>query len=126
LNGSIRARASAVRFADWMAYGGLPTKTVLAKPRHPYTITLMNAAPVANPWKRNLLSVEIKGEVPSSINPPTGCRFNPRCPYMEEVCTRIDPPLEEVTPGHFVACHFKEKTAGAVPPASAIPVEIIR
>lgn len=96
-----------------------PTKNVLAEPRHPYTITLMNAAPIANPWKRNLLSVEIKGEVPSSINPPPGCRFNPRCPYAQQVCTEIDPPLEEVSPGHLVACHFKELTAPQAQKAAA-------
>ncbi|MDG6926617.1 MAG: ABC transporter ATP-binding protein [Nitrososphaerota archaeon] len=101
----------AVMYAGHVVEYG-PTKRVLAAPRHPYTVTLMSAAPIANPWKRNLLNVEIKGEVPSSINPPPGCRFNPRCPYAEDVCTKVDPPLEEVIPGQFVACHFKEKTAG--------------
>jgi oligopeptide/dipeptide ABC transporter ATP-binding protein len=87
-----------------------PAKTVMTKPRHPYTITLMEAAPIANPRKRNLLDIEIKGEVPSIVNPPAGCRFHPRCPYAEEVCRQTPPPLEEVSPGHTVACHFKEKT----------------
>jgi oligopeptide/dipeptide ABC transporter ATP-binding protein len=100
----------AVMYAGHVVEYG-PTKTVLAAPRHPYTITLMNAAPIANPWKRNLLNVEIRGEVPSSINPPPGCRFNPRCPYAEGICSEVDPPLEEVSPAHLVACHFKEKTA---------------
>ena len=100
----------AVMYAGHVVEYG-PTKTVLAAPRHPYTITLMNAAPIANPWRRNLLSVEIRGEVPSAINPPPGCRFSPRCPYAEGVCSRVDPLLEEVSPGHFVACHFDEKTA---------------
>lgn len=99
----------AVMYAGHLVEYG-PTKTVMAKPRHPYTITLMEAAPVPNPWKRNLLNIEIKGEVPSAINPPNGCRFNPRCPYAESICQQIDPPLEEVSPGHLVACHFKEKT----------------
>jgi oligopeptide/dipeptide ABC transporter ATP-binding protein len=70
----------------------------------------MRAVPVANPRKRKLLNVEIKGEVPSAINPPSGCRFNPRCPYAEGICQQIDPPLEEISSGHLVACHFKEKT----------------
>jgi peptide/nickel transport system ATP-binding protein len=113
----------AVMYAGHLVEYG-PTKTVMAKPRHPYTITLMEAAPKANPWVRNLLNIEIKGEVPSSINPPSGCRFNPRCPYAELICKEIDPPLEEVSPGHLVACHFKEKTesvviAGDVPPQIA-------
>jgi oligopeptide/dipeptide ABC transporter ATP-binding protein len=103
----------AVMYAGHLVEYG-PTKTIMAKPRHPYTITLMTAAPIANPWKRNLLNIEIKGEVPSAINPPTGCRFNPRCPYVGDVCTKVDPPLEEVSPGHLVACHFKAKTADVV------------
>jgi oligopeptide/dipeptide ABC transporter ATP-binding protein len=103
----------AVMYAGHLVEYG-PTKTIMARPRHPYTITLMTAAPIANPWKRNLLNIEIKGEVPSAINPPTGCRFNPRCPYVGDVCTKVDPPLEEVSPGHLVACHFKAQTADVV------------
>ena len=101
----------AVMYAGHVVEYG-PTKEVLANPRHPYTITLMSAAPVADPWRRNLLNVEIRGEVPSTINPPPGCRFNPRCSYAQEVCSRVDPPLEPVASGHLVACHFKEKTEG--------------
>lgn len=88
-----------------------PTKSVLAKPRHPYTIAMIASAPEPDPWKRNLLNVEIRGEVPSAINPPTGCKFHPRCPYAEKVCSEVNPPMEEIAPGHFVACHFVEKTA---------------
>jgi oligopeptide transport system ATP-binding protein len=88
-----------------------PSGSVIAKPRHPYTITLIASAPVPNPWKRNLLSTEIKGEVPSAINPPSGCKFHPRCPYAEQVCTDKVPELREIAPGHFVSCHFVEKTA---------------
>ncbi len=103
----------AVMYAGHLVEYG-PTKTVMANPRHPYTITLMKAAPIANPWTRNLLNIEIRGEVPSAIKPPPGCRFNPRCPYAEEICVRVDPPLEEISGGHLVACHFKEKTEGAM------------
>jgi peptide/nickel transport system ATP-binding protein len=88
-----------------------PTKSVIQKPRHPYTITLIASAPIPNPWKRNLLTAEIKGEVPSAINPPSGCRFHPRCPYAEKICSEVNPPLEPVSPGHYVACHFVSKTA---------------
>jgi peptide/nickel transport system ATP-binding protein len=103
----------AVMYAGHLVEYG-PTKAVMANPRHPYTITLMQAAPIANPWTRNLLNIEIRGEVPSAINPPSGCRFNPRCPYAGDICTKVDPPLEEISGGHLVACHFKEKTEGAV------------
>jgi oligopeptide/dipeptide ABC transporter ATP-binding protein len=88
-----------------------PTKSVLAKPRHPYTIAMISSAPEPDPWKRNLLNVEIKGEVPSAINPPSGCKFHPRCPYAEKICSEVIPPPQEIAPGHLVACHFVEKTA---------------
>jgi len=87
------------------------TSEIMAKPRHPYTIALISSAPIANPWKRNLLQVEIRGEVPSAIDPPSGCKFHPRCPYAESICSNEDPKLREISPGHFVACHFVEKTA---------------
>lgn len=88
-----------------------PTASVIAKPRHPYTITLIASAPIPNPWKRNLLNTEIKGEVPSSINPPPGCKFNPRCPYAEKLCTEQSPELREISPAQYVSCHYAEKTA---------------
>ncbi len=87
-----------------------PSAAVISKPRHPYTITLISSAPVPNPWKRNLLSTEIRGEVPSSINPPSGCKFHPRCPYAEKICSEQIPELREISPGQFVSCHFAEKT----------------
>lgn len=88
-----------------------PTRTVITKPRHPYTIALINSAPIPDPTKKNLLQVEIKGEVPSAINPPSGCKFNPRCPYAESRCSEANPALEEISLNHFVACHFVQKTA---------------
>jgi peptide/nickel transport system ATP-binding protein len=101
----------AVMYAgNLVEYGS--SKNILAKPRHPYTIALIQAAPKADPRARNLMDLEIVGEVPSAVNPPSGCKFNPRCPYAEKVCTEKNPPLEEIEPGHFVACHFVEKTAG--------------
>jgi peptide/nickel transport system ATP-binding protein len=100
----------AVMYAgNLVEYG--PTLDVIDSPRHPYTIALINSAPIPDPWKRNLLKIEIKGEVPSAVNPPPGCRFNPRCPYMESVCTRDNPELRQIGPNHLVACHFAEKTA---------------
>jgi oligopeptide transport system ATP-binding protein len=93
---------------DAVEYG--PTEEIMAKPRHPYTIALISSAPIANPWKRNLLQVDIRGEVPSAINPPSGCKFHPRCPYAESICSRQNPKLREISPGHKVACHFVDKT----------------
>ncbi|MDH2900177.1 MAG: ABC transporter ATP-binding protein [archaeon] len=88
-----------------------PSDSVISKPRHPYTITLISAAPIPNPWKRNLLNTEIRGEVPSAINPPSGCKFHPRCTYAGKRCSEEAPELKEISPGHFVSCHFAEKTA---------------
>ncbi len=88
-----------------------PTAAVNANPRHPYTKTLIASAPIPNPWKRTLLTTEIRGEVPSVINPPSGCKFNPRCPYAEQICREKIPELRGIGPGQSVACHLAEKIA---------------
>ena len=88
-----------------------PTRTVISRPRHPYTIALISSAPIPDPKTRNLLQTEIRGEVPSAIDPPLGCKFNPRCPFAEGICTSSNPPLQEISPEHVVACHFVNKTA---------------
>lgn len=88
-----------------------PSEVVISKPRHPYTISLIASAPIPNPWKRNLLNTEITGEVPSAINPPTGCKFHPRCPYVQAICSEKAPELREIQLGQFASCHFVEKTA---------------
>jgi peptide/nickel transport system ATP-binding protein len=83
---------------------------VVHKPLHPYTEALIAAVPVPDPTARRI-SVTIKGEVPSAINPPAGCRFNTRCPYVMEVCKQKEPPLTEVSEGRFTACflHIGQK-----------------
>lgn len=88
-----------------------PTDAVIKDPRHPYTIALITSAPIPDPKERNLLKVEIVGEVPSVVNPPSGCRFHPRCPYAEQKCSDQEPLLEPLGPRRFAACHFIEKTA---------------
>jgi oligopeptide/dipeptide ABC transporter ATP-binding protein len=88
-----------------------PSESVISKPRHPYTISLIASAPIPNPWKRNLLNTDIKGEVPSAINPPSGCKFHPRCPYAQPICSEKYPELLEINSGQFVSCHFVDKTA---------------
>jgi peptide/nickel transport system ATP-binding protein len=80
------------------------TEELYRAPKHPYTAALMAAVPVADPRVKTG-NVELKGEVPSPANPPSGCYFHPRCEFAVEVC-RTQPPLfREITPGHFVACH---------------------
>lgn len=77
---------------------------IFSDPMHPYTQALMHAIPVPNP-ERQRRTVELKGEVPSAINIPHGCRFNTRCPFAEAQCLKIEPELVAVKPGHFVACY---------------------
>ena len=85
-----------------------PTDSVIAKPLHPYTNTLVASAPVPDPHKRNILNIEIKGEVPSSVNPPSGCKFHPRCRYAQKMCSETKPELREILGNSFAACHFAE------------------
>jgi oligopeptide/dipeptide ABC transporter ATP-binding protein len=81
------------------------TAETFASPLHPYTRMLLSSVPVPDPtMEREKLT--IKGEVPSSIDPPSGCRFHPRCPEAKEICIKTKPDLIEVEPGHLVACHL--------------------
>lgn len=79
--------------------------TIYASPQHPYTKALMSAIPVPDPeYKKE--RIQLKGEVPSPVNPKPGCRFAGRCDYATDLCRTTDPELREVEPGHFVACHL--------------------
>ena len=84
-----------------------PTEELFNEPLHPYTQLLLESIPIPDPTKRRRERKIITGEVPSAINPPKGCRFHPRCPhFIPGVCDKMEPPLVEVKPGHFVACHL--------------------
>ena len=79
-------------------------------PHHPYTQALFAAVPVPDPQIAKLHPhVPLRGEVPSPINPPSGCRFHPRCPLAQAVCRQEEPLLRRVGDGHDVACHFAEE-----------------
>lgn len=80
---------------------------IFSNPIHPYTQALLSAIPVPNPERRRK-ATELKGEVPSAINIPPGCRFRSRCPYGEDGCKNVEPDLVEIKPDHFVACHRTE------------------
>ncbi len=77
------------------------------KPCHPYTEALLNAVPVPDPQQRRPLA--LKGEIPSPVNPPSGCHFHPRCPYADTLCQTQEPKLTSITSNHQVSCHHYEK-----------------
>jgi len=85
-----------------------PSEEIIKNPMHPYTEALLSAVPIPDPRAKHG-RVEIRGELPSPIDIPPGCYFHPRCLYRRGLCSEVKPPLREVTPGHFVQCHFAEQ-----------------
>ena len=94
-----------------------PRDDLYARPMHPYTVALLSAVPVPEPVAaaegRRLRRERIRlvGDVPSPLNPPSGCRFHTRCWKAQDVCRTAEPPLAELAPGHRAACHFPENAA---------------
>jgi oligopeptide transport system ATP-binding protein len=80
------------------------TEEIFAHPLHPYTVGLLNSIPRLD--TRTKFLTPIKGSVCNMLAPPQGCKFHPRCEYAMDICARVNPPLKEVAPGHFVACHL--------------------
>ncbi|MCY4448755.1 MAG: dipeptide ABC transporter ATP-binding protein [Chloroflexi bacterium] len=81
------------------------TDDLYEHPLHPYTQALFSAALPAHPALQRDEMI-LQGEVPSPLNPPSGCRFHPRCPFAMDICSEVAPEWKEETPGHFVACHL--------------------
>jgi peptide/nickel transport system ATP-binding protein len=79
--------------------------SMYAEPLHPYTQALISAIPMPDP-RRKKERIVLEGDVPSPMNPPTGCPFHPRCPAAMAECSQVKPALKEVKPGHQVACHL--------------------
>ena len=83
-----------------------PVRDIYARPLHPYTEALLSAVPIPDPTVRKTRII-LKGDVPSPIDPPSGCRFHSRCPHRLEPCDRIEPELKRVEGDHLVACHLR-------------------
>jgi peptide/nickel transport system ATP-binding protein len=83
-----------------------PADAIFTSPAHPYTWGLIETIPVPDPAARRTVRAGVRGELPSSISPPSGCRFRTRCPLAREICANTEPVLRAFGPGHLAACHF--------------------
>ena len=98
-----------------------PAHEVYERPAHPYTRGLLDAVPEPDPVAagRPAAVGTIRGELPSAIQPPSGCRFRTRCPRAQEVCAHEEPPLVDFGPGHVAACHFPLQVPAGISSAAA-------
>ncbi|HVC38901.1 MAG TPA: ABC transporter ATP-binding protein [Candidatus Dormibacteraeota bacterium] len=84
-----------------------PSAEIYARPAHPYTMGLINAIPEPDPKRERAKNLApVVGELPSALNPPSGCRFRTRCPRVQDICATEEPPLRSFGPEHLAACHF--------------------
>jgi len=91
-----------------------PSLDLYRDPRHPYTVSLLSAIP-SRDVTRKKTRIVLKGDVPNPANPPGGCPFHPRCFMAQDVCAVEEPPLREIAPGHWSACHFAEEVPSKIP-----------
>jgi oligopeptide/dipeptide ABC transporter ATP-binding protein len=98
-----------------------PAESLYREPLHPYTVALLASIPNPDPTAapRAPVSRTIRGEPPSPIDPPSGCRFRTRCPRAQDICATTEPPLRRLADGHYTACHFPVAVDAPAPEASA-------
>jgi oligopeptide/dipeptide ABC transporter ATP-binding protein len=97
-----------------------PRDALYEEPLHPYTISLLSAIPIPDPHvEQRRRRIVLTGDIPSPVNPPSGCRFHTRCPIAFERCKVEVPAFNEYRPGHFAACHWVEEHDGKQPDITA-------
>jgi peptide/nickel transport system ATP-binding protein len=89
---------------------------IFARTRHPYSAALLSSIPRSD-GQQSSGRIRLTGDLPSAANPPSGCRFRTRCPFVQPICVNAEPPLTEISPSHWVACHFP--LSGSVPMTSS-------
>ena len=97
-----------------------PARDIYGRTAHPYTQALIGTIPVADPTQRERRGEHIRGELPSPLDPPSGCRFRTRCPFAQDICAAEEPPLRPFGEGHLAACHFPLQT-----PLGPVAVELV-
>jgi peptide/nickel transport system ATP-binding protein len=100
-----------------------PPDEIYHRPTHPYTAALLASIPVPDPTVRPDDTTRLSGELPSPVAPPSGCRFRTRCPLAQELCAQVEPTMREVSPGHYVACHFPLHDVAEPSPEAAVGVD---
>jgi peptide/nickel transport system ATP-binding protein len=98
-----------------------PAELLYRRPLHPYTVALLASIPSPDPEApREPVTGTIRGEPPSPIDPPSGCRFRTRCPRAQDLCAAQEPPMRQLADGHFAACHFPVNVDAPAPEATAM------